>query len=115
MSFLHSATIEGYVTHNPETRMTKTGKNVCQFSVAINHYLGAEREPQVSYIDVETWEKLADVCAANVAKGRRVIVVGTLRQDRWDDAEGKKHSKIKIVGRDVKFVENVFSKEEKAA
>lgn len=100
-----TATIEGFVTHEPVLRTTKTGKNVCSFSLAVNHFNKDNSEPKVSYIDVETWEKLADICAKNISKGRRVIVIGPLRQDRWEGADGKVQSKVKIVGTEVRFIE----------
>ncbi|TFH42117.1 MAG: single-stranded DNA-binding protein, partial [Chrysiogenales bacterium] len=86
---------------------TKTGKDVCHFTVAVNHFSKENDEPQVSFIDVETWEKLAGICSSGITKGRRVMVIGTLRQDRWEGTDGKKQSRIKIVGREVRFLESM--------
>ncbi|MBN2160481.1 MAG: single-stranded DNA-binding protein [Spirochaetes bacterium] len=101
-----TVTIEGNATRSPEMKKTKTGKNVCHFSVAMNHYSKENADPQVSFIDVETWDKLAEVCANSVTKGRRIMVVGTLRQDRWEGQDGKKQSRIKVVGRELRFLES---------
>ncbi len=100
-----TATIEGFVTHSPILRETKTGKAVCSFSLAVNHYTKADSEPKVSFIGVETWEKTAAICAENISKGRRVMVIGALRQDRWEGKDGKVQSKIKIVANEVRFLE----------
>ena len=100
-----TATIEGFVTREPVMRTTKTGKNVCSFSLAVNHFTKEGAEPGVSYIDVETWEKLAETCAQRIAKGKRVIVIGGLRQDRWEGTDGKTQAKVKIVGSEVRFLE----------
>jgi single-strand DNA-binding protein len=99
-------TIEGNVTHEPTLKKTKTGKNVCTFSLAHNHYSANDSEKKVSYIDVETWDKLAEICSQNARKGRWLMVTGTLRQDRWEGSDGKKQSRIKIVGREVRFLES---------
>jgi single-strand DNA-binding protein len=41
-----------------------------------------------------------------LAKGRRVLVQGRLRQDTWDDKEtGKKQSRIEVVATDVTFLD----------
>jgi single-strand DNA-binding protein len=106
-----AATIEGNVTHEPVLRTTKTGKSVCSFSIAINHFSSPDAQPRVSFIDVETWEKAADMCAKNVTKGRRVMVIGTLKQDRWEGKDGKTQSKIKLVGKEIRFID--IKKEEK--
>ncbi|HOD14341.1 MAG TPA: single-stranded DNA-binding protein [Spirochaetota bacterium] len=100
-------TIEGRATQDPALKKTKTGKSVCGFSLAVNHYSKDDSEPKVSFIDVEAWDKLAEICAGNVSKGRRLMVVGSLRQDRWENAEGKKQSRIKIVGKEVRFLETL--------
>jgi single-strand DNA-binding protein len=101
-----TATIEGFVTHDPVLKTTKTGKALCTFSLAVNHFSPADSEPKVSFIDVETWEKIAEGCSRSVSKGRHVMVIGPLRQDRWEGNDGKTQSKIKIVGSEVRFLEN---------
>jgi single-strand DNA-binding protein len=62
-----------------------------------------QSQKEVSFFDIEVWSKLADTCAENLRKGRGVRVVGRLKQDRWSDAEGKSHSRIKIIGEHVEF------------
>lgn len=110
-----AATVEGFVTHDPVLKKTKTGKNLCSFAIAVNHFSRDEENPKVSFIDVETWEKLADVCSRNVSKGKRLIVMGRLRQDRWEGQDGKTRSKIKIVGSEVRFLESRKSGESEKA
>jgi len=101
-----TATIEGFVTHDPVVKKTKTEKTVCTFSLAVNHYTKADAEPKVSFIEVETWEKIAEVCADSITKGRRVMVIGSLRQDRWENPDGKIRSRLKIVAGEVRFLES---------
>ena len=107
MTNFNSATIEGYLAQDPRVRETKTGKQVCTFAVAMNHFSDPDSSPRVSFIDIETWDKLATNCSKNLAKGRRVIVHGKLRQDRWEGKEGRSQSKILVVGREVQFLDPV--------
>lgn len=111
MNNFNSATIEGYVTHDPRVKETKTGKSVCTFAVAMNHYSEADSASRVSYIDIETWDKLADVCSKNLSKGKRVMVHGKIRQDRWEGKEGRVQSRIIVVGREVRFLDPVRREE----
>ena len=78
---------------------------MCKFSVASNRFFKQEEEMQkeVSYFDVSTWARLAEVCGEYLKKGRGVRVVGRLRQDRWTDPEGKPRSRIEIVAEHVEF------------
>jgi len=102
--------LEGRVTHDPILRKTKTGKSVCIFAIAMDHPVKGEAKPYVSYIDIETWEKLADLCAENIKKGRIIQATGRLKQDRWQDDNGKSRSKIKLVSNQVKFIESINTK-----
>ena len=103
----NTATVEGYVTQDPRIKETKNGKSLCTFAVAMNHFSEPDAPPRVSYIDIETWDKLADTCAKNIAKGKRVMVHGKLRQDRWESKEGRVQSKLLVVGHEVRFLDSV--------
>ncbi len=104
-----AATVEGFVANDPTLKETKTGKAVCTFAVAINHYSEPDGPPRVSYIDVETWQKLADHCAKTVMKGKRVMVMGNIRQDRWEGKDGRTKSKIILIGKEIRFLDSMKS------
>ncbi len=104
MRNIANAIIDGNLVQDPEMKQTKSEKTVTSFYVAVNHEWGAkDGNHHVSYIPVETWEKLAENCGQYLKKGRRVTVEGELRQDRWVDEGGRVHSRIKIVARNVRF------------
>ena len=60
-------------------------------------------QKEVSFFEVSTWTRLAEVCGEYLKKGRGVRVVGRLKQDRWTDPDGKPHSRIFIVAEHVEF------------
>ncbi|MDR2402946.1 MAG: single-stranded DNA-binding protein [Spirochaetaceae bacterium] len=105
MNNLNSILIEGNMVRDPLLRSTPRGTQVCTFSIASNRIYkqdsGLERE--VSFFDVETWSKLAELCFATGHKGRGVRVVGRLKQDRWNGSDGKPHSRVTIVAEHVEF------------
>lgn len=93
----------GRLTRDPETRTTSTGKNITSFSLAVDRQ-GAD--DQADFFDVTAWEKLGDLVAQYLSKGRRCLVQGRLRQDSWDDKEtGKKRSRVEVVATDVTFLD----------
>jgi single-strand DNA-binding protein len=59
---------------------------------------------QVCYLEIVVWGAQADACAAHLTKGRLIHVEGRLLQDRWDDADGVKRSKIVVVAEHVQFL-----------
>ena len=73
--------------------------------LASNRYFKQDEETQkeVSFFEVTTWSRLAEVCGEYLKKGRGVRVVGRLKQDRWTSPEGQGRSKISIVAEHVEF------------
>jgi len=105
MNSLNSVLIEGNVVRDPEKKELESGSKLCMFSVATNRYFNQdnEKKSEVSFFDVEVWNKTAELCLKTLSKGRGVRVVGRLKQDRWADKEGRNHSKVKVVGESVEF------------
>jgi single-strand DNA-binding protein len=93
----------GRLTRDPEQRTTTTGKTIASFSIAVDR---GGQEDAADFFNVTAWEKLGDLVMQYLAKGRRVLVQGRLRQDTWDDKEtGKKQSRIEVVATDVTFLD----------
>jgi single-strand DNA-binding protein len=105
MNNLNSILIEGNLVRDPELSYTAKGTAVCTFSVACNRAFKQDDQLQkeVSFFDVSTWTRLAEVCGEYLKKGRGVRVVGRLKQDRWTDTDGKPHSRVTIVAEHVEF------------
>jgi len=105
MNSLNSVLIEGNLVRDPETKEVASGSKLCTFSVASNRFFKQdnEKKSEVSYFDVEVWNKTAEACVKSLSKGRGVRVVGRLKQDRWEDKDGRRHSRIKVIGENVEF------------
>ena len=105
MNNLNSVLLEGNLCRDPELRYTPKGTPVCTLVLASNrsYKVDGERQEEVSFVETTTWGKLATVCAEHLAKGRGVRVVGRLKQDRWEDAEGNARAKVVIVAEQVEF------------
>jgi len=105
MNNLNSILIEGNLVRDPELKYTPKGVAVCTFALASNRFFKQDEETQkeVSFFDVTTWTRLAEVCGEYLKKGRGVRVVGHLKQDRWTSPEGQARSKVSIVAEHVEF------------
>jgi len=88
----------GRVVADPMIRYTPSGTAVCNFSLANNdmYVSNGEKKESVNYYDCQAWGKLAEVMTEYCKKGQQIIIEGRLKQDRWDDQDGKKRSKIII-------------------
>jgi single-strand DNA-binding protein len=106
MNPLNSILIEGNVVRDAVLDETAKGTKFCKFSIAANRCYKSETgtfETEVSFFEVETWGRMAELCSENCRKGRGVRVVGRLKQGRWTDNSGNKMSKIGIVAEHVEF------------
>jgi single-strand DNA-binding protein len=116
MNNLNSILIEGNLVRDPTYKETAKGTPICTFSIASNRFFKQDSglEKETSFFDVETWSKLAEQCYNLGHKGRGVRVVGRLKQDRWNDSNGRARSRVSIVAEHVEFRPE-FKQEAKAA
>ena len=89
----------GNLARDPESRNVGDS-TVVRLVVAVND---ARQKDKVSYIDVEAWGKLAEICGKYLSKGRQVLVDGRLVQDTWEK-DGKKNSKVYVKADNVQFL-----------
>lgn len=100
---INQVILMGRLTRDPEQRTTTSGKTVVSFSLAVDR---AGQDDQADFFDITAWEKLGELVMQYLAKGRRVLVQGRLRQDSWDDKEtGKKRSRVEVTATDVTFLD----------
>lgn len=90
----------GNLTRDPESKTTKSGKPVCNFSIAINNKVN----DSVTFVDIETWNKTAENCARFLSKGRKVLVEGRLQLNTWKSKSGENRSKIFCIADMVTFL-----------
>ena len=58
---------------------------------------------EVSFFEVSTWTRLAEVCGEHLKQALGVRVVGRLKQDLGMDEDGETHSRVHIVAEHVDF------------
>lgn len=89
----------GNLARDPESRQAGE-TNVTRLVVAVND---AYSKDKVSYVDVEAWGKLGEICQKYLSKGRQALVDGRLVQDTWEK-DGKKNSKLYVKADNVQFL-----------
>jgi single-strand DNA-binding protein len=100
---INQVILMGRLTRDPEQRTTTTGKIIANFSIAVDR---GGQDDAADFFEVTAWEKLGELVMQYLAKGRRVLVQGRLRQDSWDDKEtGKKRSRVEVTATDVTFLD----------
>ena len=70
-------------------------------------------EQETSYFDIEAWgTNYVKLISEKAEKGSGVRIVGRLKQNRWQDQNGKWQSRVSVVAEHVEFKAKVEKKEE---
>lgn len=98
MNMINSIILEG-IMHDVSVKDTPH-RRLASFNLeVIRKYERADgiKVDETSTFVVECWGKLAQHVTPDLIEGRGVRVVGRLKQNRWEDTNGEKHSSIVIV------------------
>jgi single-strand DNA-binding protein len=99
---LNRVVLIGRLTRDPELRTTTTGKNVVEFSIAVQKkFKPQDGSPDADFIRVKAWGSQADYVSNYLTKGRLVAVDGRLDQRRYTDKEGQNREIIEVVADNV--------------
>ena len=100
----------GNLGGNPEMRYTPSGKPVTNFSIAVNtRWTTSDGTPgeRVTWYQIACWGRLADVTNQYLAKGRKVMVIGSrIEADAYIDREGLPQATLKVTADSVKFLDS---------
>ncbi len=97
----------GHLVKDPESRQTNTGKTICTFRMCISDSNAKNK----CFIDVETWERTAEVCMQYLKKGREVMIDGELNLSTWTGKDGSSQNKLFIKADKVKFLNSGSKKD----
>lgn len=91
----------GNLTRDPELRYTPSGTAVCTIGLATNRSWtpsdGGERQEETEFHRIVAWQKLAELCAQLLFKGRKVYVEGRLQTRNWTGKDGQERTTTEIV------------------
>lgn len=91
----------GRLTRDPEANHTTSGTAVTTFRLAIDR----PGRKGADFVTVKTWERLADVTAEHLVRGRRVAVQGRLAHEEWTASDGRRAERLTVVADHVEFLD----------
>ena len=108
MANLNKVMLMGNLTRDIELKVLPQGnQTVGNFGIAMNRKFkstsGEERE-EVTFVDCEAWGRTAEIMKQYLSKGRPVFIEGRLKLDQWEDKEGKKQSRLRVVVENFQFI-----------
>jgi single-strand DNA-binding protein len=107
MANLNKVMLMGNLTRDPDLKYTAGNQAVCELGLAVGRRYktkdGEERE-ETTFVDCEAWGKQAEVLKQYMTKGRPLYIEGRLKLDTWEDKEGQKRSKMRVVIENFQFL-----------
>ena len=104
---MNKSILIGRLTKDPELRTTPTGRNVCQFSVAVSrNFTNANGEREADFINCVVWDKQAENLVKYQKKGNQIAVEGRIQTRNYDDKDGKKVYVTEILASNISFLDS---------
>lgn len=92
----------GRLVRDPELRTTTTGKDVTEFTIAVNKRIKpTDGGPDAGFFRVKAWGQTARYVSDYLAKGRLVSVDGRLDTRKYTASDGSNREIIEIVADNV--------------
>ena len=93
--------LTGHLTRAPEMKLTPDGSaKVCNFGIASNERwtdqeTGELRET-VCYVEIEAWNRQAELVFEYFKKGSPILIEGNLKFDSWQADNGTNRNRLKV-------------------
>ncbi|KXK07544.1 MAG: Single-stranded DNA-binding protein [Microgenomates bacterium OLB22] len=97
---LNRVVLMGNLTRDPELKYTPQGTAVCTFGLATNRgwtTTTGELKEDVQYHRIVAWQKLAELCAQLLKKGRKVYLEGRIVYRSYTGKDGQERQSTEII------------------
>ena len=100
--YVNNVVISGNLTADPEVRVLagETPTTVANFTLANNN---PKKDNDTAFVRVTAFGRTAEVVGEYLAKGSPVVVIGEIKQNRFENKEGQKVSYLYIKANSVQM------------
>lgn len=107
MNDTNTSVLIGRVVRDVDVRYTQGGMAIGTFSLAVGRRVKREGQwiDEASFFDIELLGKIAENMRQYLTQGKRIAVVGYLKQSRWKAQDGTNRSKVSIVGTTIQLLD----------
>ena len=94
---MNSVQLHGRLTKDIELRTNTNGTEYCNFSIAVDRYMGKDKEKQTDFIPCKAYGKTAALLNTFFGKGKEIVASGTLHLDKYEkDGEMQNYIYVSI-------------------
>jgi len=97
----------GNLTRDPQMSYLPSQTPVVEFGLAINRRYRSsdgQQKDETCFVDCQAYGRLAETINQYMRKGRPLLVDGRLRYSQWEDKDGNRRSKLRVVVENFQFV-----------
>lgn len=101
---MNKAFLIGRLTQDPQASTLDSGHSYCRFSIAVNRtYTSRDGENKADFINIITWDALAQNCVKYLVKGSQVAVTGSIQTGSYE-RDGIRRQTFDIRADQVEFL-----------
>jgi single-strand DNA-binding protein len=109
MASFNRVILMGNLTRDPELRtLPNSDTSVCDFALAVNRKWrdadGGDHD-EVLFIDCSAFGRTGQTIGESLTKGRPIHIEGRLKFEQWEQEDGQRRSKIRVVVEQFRFVD----------
>lgn len=98
----------GRLTQDPQASTLDSGHSYCRFSIAVNRSYSRDGENRADFINIITWDSLAQNCVKYLVKGSQVAVTGSIQTGSYE-RDGIRRQTFDIRADQVEFLSRANS------
>ncbi|HEY2839370.1 MAG TPA: single-stranded DNA-binding protein [Pirellulales bacterium] len=107
MASFNRVILVGNLTRDPELKYTPSNTAVTEIGLAVNDRrksASGEWIEETTFVDVTLWGRTAEVASEYLTKGASILIEGRLKLDSWENKEGQKRTKLRVVGEKMQML-----------
>ena len=93
---MNKCIMSGNVTRDPQISMSKSGKQIVNFSIAVKQDYKTDGEYKSDFFNCVAFGGTAEYIGNYIVKGNKVLICGKMQNNNWEK-DGVKHYGDKIV------------------
>ncbi|MFI8612248.1 single-stranded DNA-binding protein [Staphylococcus capitis] len=100
--------LTGRITKNLELKQAGQTQ-VTNFSMAVDNPF---KKDDTSFFDIVAFGKTAQLLNNYCGKGSKILIEGNLKQDRFQDKEGRNRSVVRVIANRIEFLDSKGSNQQ---
>lgn len=110
---MNNVGLTGRITKDLELKYTQNGKAYCRFTLAVDRGLSKEKkqeaeangQPTADFISCLAWGKVAETINRYTAKGKKVLVYGSIETGSYTAQDGSKRYTTDVLVKRIEILE----------